>query len=266
MSDLAYIHPLLVSNPLPPDRLRSSRDRAAAACALAARCYHDILEARLAALPFMAAHDAGMRGHAHAWQERLHPALMACLDGVGAFARRQNDALAALLLAAADADVDPAARDKLQGAVKSLCSGAGAEQAIARQAGVAADNLRCASARDFVAFVVDADALRRALPPAQETRAAFALAIDARQRSMGDAMALVAGVIDALGALETAWGALVANFDTLAAQLAGPGLSSAVLLARLRSARAAWSALGDIAHLPPALRERARETAAPSVP
>lgn len=256
MNELAYIHPLLVRNPLPPDRLRSSRDRAAAACALANSCFSTVLERPLPALPAVAAHDAGLRRQALAWREALQPALAACLEGVGAFARRQNDALAPLLLAAADASVDVGARNALSEGFGALMAGAAAEQQIARQAAVEADGLRCACARDFMLFVVGADTLRRALPPDGAARAAFDTAVEARTALIGDAVVLASGVIDELGALEAAWGALASHLEQLATQCRAADINSALLLARLQAARAEWSILGDIGHLPPALRER----------
>ena len=254
MAELAFIHPLLVRNPLPADRLRSSRARAASACALAGECFDGLLLLALPELPAMAAHDSGARGHALAWRDSLGPALGACLEGVAAFARRHNESLAPLLLAAADAEVDPAARRKLAAGFAALRSGAEAEQEIARQGALAADAMRRACARDFVAFVVEADALRRALAPGQQARMAFELAIDARQRAMGDAMAMVAGAVDAFGALEGAWRELGAGFKQLAGQSAATPVNGALLLARLNAARAEWCTLGEIAQLPPALR------------
>ncbi len=257
MAELAFIHPLLVRNPLPADRLRSGRARAASACALAGECFAGLLAQALPEWPGMAVHDAAARRHALAWRDALGPALDACLDGVAAFARRHNDSLAPLLLAAADAEVDPAARGKLAGGLAALRSGAGAEHEIARQAAAAADTLRSACARDFVSFVVEADTLRRALPAGQALRAAFELAVDARQRAMGDAMAMVTGVIDAFGALESAWRELGEGFGQLAGQCTGAAINSALMVARLNAARAQWCTMVEIPRLPPALRETA---------
>lgn len=97
MPELAFIHPLLVKNPLPTDALHASVRQVATAGAQ--------LDTRLrAVLP----RDRGMASLAAAWQAAVRPALYAGIDDVAAFAERLRIALPPLCAAGPYAATDAA--------------------------------------------------------------------------------------------------------------------------------------------------------------
>lgn len=98
MPDLAFIHPLLVKNPLPQDALHAAVRQVATAGAQ--------LDTRLrAVLP----RDRGMASLAAAWQAAVRPALYGGIDDVAAFADRLRSALPPLCAAGPYAATDAGA-------------------------------------------------------------------------------------------------------------------------------------------------------------
>jgi hypothetical protein len=265
MPDLAFIHPLLVRNPLPSDRLNAAVKQAATACALVDHALAVLLRQPSLgeALPTLARHEEQAERRAHHWQESLLPSLTTCMNGVGHFASQFNHALGSLQFAAADVDVDPSARRRLYDGLQLHRSACAAQLAITRRVVIAVDTFRCTYARDFVAFVVDVDAARASLGKDPAARLAFRQQVDERQRVTGDAMAAVASVISALASVENAWSMLVSHFETLETQLADGELNSPMLQARLNATRQDWSSLAGIADRPPPLRGQAVAAASP---
>ena len=98
MPDLAFIHPLLVKNPLPTDALHASVRQVATAGAQ--------LDTRLRAL---LPRERGMASLAAAWQATVRPALYGGIDDVAAFAERLRMALPPLCAAGPFAATDAAA-------------------------------------------------------------------------------------------------------------------------------------------------------------
>ncbi len=184
----------------------------------------------------------------------MQPPLTACLNGVASFASQFSAALPALQHSAADLEVDPGARPRLQHALALQSQAAAVQLAVTRQLALAIDSLRCTYARDFVSYVVDVDTVRAALPDEALARLQFRQLTDARQRLLGDAMAAIANVINALSSLESAWNTLAGHLGQLETQLREGELSAALLEARFKSARQDWSALAGISAHPPALR------------
>ena len=107
MPDLAFIHPLLVKNPLPTDALHASVRQVATAGAQ--------LDTRLRALM---PRERGMASLASAWQATVRPMLYGGIDDVAAFAERLRMALPPLCAAgpyaATDAQACGSVADGLQ--------------------------------------------------------------------------------------------------------------------------------------------------------
>ena len=119
MPELAFIHPLLVKNPLPTDVLHASVRQVATAGAQ--------LDTRLrGVLP----RDRGMASLGAAWQATVRPALYGGIDDVAAFAERLRIALPPLCAASPYAATDATACCTLADGLKVLRLGAVA-QAIA---------------------------------------------------------------------------------------------------------------------------------------
>lgn len=128
MPELAFIHPLLVKNPLPHDGLHAAVRHVATAGAQ--------LDTRLRAVPG----DAGMASLAAAWQAAVRPALYGGIDDVAAFADRLRSALpplsAAGPYAATDGGASRTVSDGLQvlklAAVAHAAAAADSSAALAR--------------------------------------------------------------------------------------------------------------------------------------
>lgn len=126
MPDLAFLHPLLVKNPLPDDALRACVRQVATAGAQ--------LDTRLrAVLP----RDRGMASLAAAWQATLRPALYGGIDDVAAFADRLRTALPPLCAAAPYSATDGGAFKTISEGLQALKLAAVAHAAAAGETSAA---------------------------------------------------------------------------------------------------------------------------------
>ena len=126
MPELAFIHPLLVKNPLPTDALHASVRQVATAGAQ--------LDTRLrAVLP----RERGMASLAAAWRATVRPALYGGIDDVAAFAERLRIALPPLCAAGPYAATDAASCSTLADGLQLLKLAAVAQASAAAETSAA---------------------------------------------------------------------------------------------------------------------------------
>lgn len=245
MPDLATIHPLLVSNPLPVDRLAGAVAGAVTAGVMTESCFNAYLQLPELAptLPALGFNEQNVYGHVCMWINTLQPSLSAGRSAVALYAARLRLDLAPMLSAAPFAATEPHALKTVFDGLQVLKVAAVAQQLKAREAALAADSFRSRFARAMVAYVVEIDTAPE--PRGQQANSTEQFRSHAKQRqdALGRAISMVASAVSALGALESAWRGLVAHTDILLDQLRGQGLNSVLLLGRLNIAAAEWSAL-----------------------
>ncbi|MBZ2209451.1 hypothetical protein [Massilia soli] len=137
MPDLAFIHPLLVKNPLPTDALHASVRQVATAGAQ--------LDTRLRALM---PRERGMASLAAAWQATVRPALYGGIDDVAAFAERLRMALPPLCAAGPYAATDAQACSSVADGLQVLKLAAVAQAAGAAETTAALERLNRFGAAD----------------------------------------------------------------------------------------------------------------------
>ena len=151
MADLAFIHPLLVKNPLPTDGLHASVRQVATAGAQ--------VDTRLrAALP----RERAVAGLAAAWQASVRPALYAGIDDVAAFAERLRIALPPLCAAAPYAATDAASCHSVADGLQALKLAAVAQASAAAETSAALARLDrfCGPAQEHGASAACFEALQ----------------------------------------------------------------------------------------------------------
>jgi hypothetical protein len=257
MPDLAFIHPLLVTNPLPTERLAGAVEGTASAAMQAQRSFAAFLELpELAtAVPALAFNEQHVHGHASMWLNTLQPTLGSVHAALSLYAAQLVQDLAPLVAAAPFAATEPDARKIVFDGLQLLKMAAVAQQLVAREAALAADNFRSRFARAMVAYVIEIDNLADAHGNEHGNANPCWEQAKQRQDALGKAMSMVAAAVSSLGAMESAWRGQVAHVDILLDQLRDSSLNSALLLGRLQLAGGDWRALaarlgnGDSARL-----------------
>lgn len=243
MPELAFIHPLLFSNPLPTERLAAAAEGAATAGALTQRSFAAYLAlAPLApTVPALDFNEQNVHGHVCVWVSTLQPSLGAGQAALALYGGHLVRDLAPLLAAAPFAATEPQARTSVLDGLQLLKMAAVAQQLNAREVALAADSFRSRFARAMVAYVIGIDNLAEARADANAWQ--FRELAKQRQDALGKAMSMLAAAVSALGAMESAWRGLVAHIDILLDQLRESSLNSALLHRRLSQAAVDWRAL-----------------------